>query len=330
MTIENIKYNFINNPKKQMTMKKYFLFAAVALMAASCITDENENANVQNDNAIRLTSSLPGAVTRATNGLLEGNSATTSEQNFANTTPVKVKVTDTNASPITYEPVDYTADGSGGLTATPAQYYPASGSAVNIYAYYPSTASTDTDGFAVLLDQGSAASGDNNYKASDLMYATLSGITKSSTDEQRTLTFNHKLSKIIVTLAKGTGMTDGEINAATVTLKDVVYKGTFTPADGSFTAASADVAANKGDIVIAENASTTAHAAIVVPQDVAGKKIAVTINGATQEYTIPASTTFATGTYNSYTITVAKSGLTVTSTIGNWNEGSSGSDTLTY
>lgn len=307
-------------------MKKYFLFAAVALLAASCINDENENANVQNDNAIRLTSSLPGASTRAADGLLAGNSETTSEQNFANGTTVKVKVTDTGSTPITYDAVDYSANGSGDLTATPAQYYPASGSTVNIYAYYPSTASTDADGFTVESDQSS----DANYKASDLMYATLSGITKDTNADGRVLTFNHKLSKIVVTLVKGTGMTDTEINVATVTLKDVVYKGTFTPSDGSFEAASADVADNKDNIVIAVNAGTTAHAAIVVPQDVAGKKIAVTINGATQEYTIPAETTFETGNYYSYSITVAKSGLTVTSTIGNWNSGGTGSDTLTY
>ena len=298
---------------------KYFLLAAAAVVFAACSNNESDNLVQHFDNVIRLSSSL--GTTRAANDLLETN--------FAAGTKVKVQVTDKATSgAISYDAVDYTVGTSGALSVEPAQYYPASGSSVDIYAYYPSDATAD---FSVGTDQ----SGDNAYKTSDLMYASITGITKTSTDEQRKLTFNHLLSKIVVTLAKGTGMTDDEINAATVTLKDVIYKGTFTASNGAFTAA-ANVAANKGDIVIASNAGTTAHAAIVVPQSVAGKKLEIAIGGNTKEYSIPAETTFSVGNVYSYTVTLAKTGITVTSSIGAWTDGgnnnsqSAADKTLTY
>lgn len=299
---------------------KYFLLAAAAVAFAACSNNESDN-QVQNfDNVIRLSSSL-GTTTRATNNLLETN--------FDAGTKVKVQVTDKATSgAISYAPVDYTVGTSGSLSVTPAQYYPASGSSVDIYAYYPSDATAD---FSVETDQSS----DNAYKTSDLMYASITGITKTSTDEQRKLTFNHLLSKIVVTLAKGTGMTDDEINAATVTLKDVIYKGTFTASNGTFTAA-ANEAANKVDIVIASNAGTTARAAIVVPQSVASKTLEIAIGGNKKEYSIPAGTTFSAGKVYSYTVTLAKTGITVTSSIGAWTDGGNNSTqsaedkTLTY
>ena len=124
------------------------------------------------------------------------------------------------------------------------------------------------------------------------------------------------MSKIVVTLAKGTGMEDAEINAATVTLgnSDLITSGTFSTTVGTFTAAESGT----GTYKIATNAGTTAHAAIVVPQSVAGKLISVTIGNTTKSYTIPASTTFAAGKVYAYTLTVSKTGLTVTSSINDW------------
>ena len=300
---------------------KYFLLAAAAVVFAACSNNESDNLVQHFDNVIRLSSSL--GTTRAANNLLETN--------FAAGTKVKVQVTDKATSgAISYDAVDYTVGVSGVLDPGTGneQYYPASGSSVDIYAYYPSDATAD---FSVGTDQ----SGDNAYKTSDLMYASITGITKTSTDEQRKLTFNHLLSKIVVTLAKGTGMTDDEINAATVTLKDVINKGTFTASNGTFTAA-ANEAANKGNIVIASNAGTTARAAIVVPQSVAGKTLEIAIGGNTKEYSIPAETTFSAGKVYSYTVTLAKTGITVTSSIGAWTNGgnnnsqSAADKTLTY
>ena len=301
-------------------MKKYFILAAVAVALAACSNDENENSTVQNvDDAIRLTASVGKAVqTRAGNALMNSQ--------FASDKTVMVKPTD-KAGVKSYDPVVYTADGSGALTPATTQYYPAGGGAVDVYAYYPSDAVLTEDGYVVTLDQSTDAA----YEAVDLMYATLSNINKTVTGTDHQLNFNHKLSKISVTLVKGTGIQDGELAVATVKLKDVVYKGTFAPATGTFTAASAATEGNKGDVIIATNAAQTAHSAIVVPQDVAGKKISVTIGNTTEEYEIPASTTFAAGTHYQYTITVAATGITATSSIVDWTSaGSATAGSVTF
>ena len=298
---------------------KYFLLVAAAVAFAACSNNESDN-QVQNfDNVIRLSSSL--GTTRAASDLLETN--------FDAGTKVKVQVTDKATSgAISYDAVDYTVGVSGALSVEPAQYYPASGSAVKVYAYYPNNASTESNGFAVATDQSDTEAGNNYYKASDLMYASLDPLVKNTTNA---LTFKHLLSKIQVTLTAGVGFTEDELNTATVVLKAVKYKGTFQPADGSFTAAD-----DTENITITTAAGTAARAAVVVPQDMSDKKLAVTIAGKALEYTFPTSSNFAKGTHNDYNITVAKTGITVTSSIGAWTDGGNNSSqsaaekTLTY
>lgn len=66
-----------------------------------------------------------------------------------------------------------------------------------------------------------------------------------------------------------------------------------------------------------------------------GKKICVTIAGVTKEYPI-SSTTFEAAHKYTYTIKVKKTGLQVSSTIGDWTDGGDNSSqtdaekTLTY
>lgn len=289
-------------------MKKYFLFAAAALTLAACSNDESDN-QLQNDNVIRLSSTV-GTATRAGSDLLQGH--------FADETAVTVQLTAADGS-VTYDAMTYTDNGSGVMTPATQQYYPASGSAVSAYAYYPSNASTETDGFAVAAIQ----SADAGYTASDLMYASIPTLTKGSTNN---LEFRHVLSKIIVTLEAGTGFVDSELAGATIALNGVKYKGTFDPATGEFTPAD-----DTENITITEAASTDAHAAVVVPQDMSDKEIAVTIgDGTPVAYSIPASTTFNPGTVYSYTITVAKSGITVSSSITDWTDGATTNGNVTF
>ena len=295
-------------------MKKFFILAAAALSFAACSNNESDN-QVQNpDNAIRLNASV-GEITRAGSNLLETN--------FASGTTVKVQVTDkktTEAAAVTYGAVDYTVGANGALSVNPAQYYPASGSEVKVYAYYPSDASTADNGFTVALDQ----SGDDAYKNSDLMYATKDPLVRNETN---VLTFDHMMSKITVTLIPDTenGFTVAELNDAIVTLKNVKYKGTFAPADGSFTPA-----ADLGNIIITNDADNTAKSAIVVPQEeMAGKQLVVSIDGKEMAHNITA-TKFERGKNYIYNITVKKTGIEVSSVIGNWEATDAVAGNLTY
>lgn len=280
---------------------------AVTLMACSSESEPQNNSGRE----IRLFTQVDGE-TRAADV-----AADLQDSQFKNGTKISVKVKEDAATPsVDYALALYTADGTGGLSlpAGEKQYYPANGNGVNIYAYHPAGA---VSVFEVKTDQSST----DNYVASDLMYASLSGVT--STSANHTLEFSHLLSKIIVQLVQGSSVNGSDMATATITLGngDLVTSGTFTAASGLF---SPD-ASGTGTITIATNAGTDAHAASIVPQSMAGKTINVTINEVTKSYTIAEGVTFLAGYKYTYTLQVGTSELTLVSTqITNWNDNSGG------
>lgn len=237
------------------------------------------------------------------------------DSKLAEGTTVSVKVTEHATKPsVSYALATYTADGSGGL-ALPSgvkQYYPANGNGVDIYAFHPAGSPS---AFEVKSDQST----DAGYRASDLMWASLSNVKSSS--ENHTLAFSHKLSKIIVNLVSGTDLAAGELDIATITLGngDLVTGGTFTAATGTFTPATSGT----GTIIIARNAGTSAHAASVVPQAMSGKKINVNIAGLQKSYTI-STPQFQAGTKYTYTLQVNITGIVLMSVqIEPWDDDAS-------
>lgn len=236
------------------------------------------------------------------------------EVQLANGTTVSVKVKENAPTPtIEYRLALYTADGLGGL-ALPAgekQYFPASGNSVDIYAFHPAGSPST---YAVQTDQSTA----DGYKASDLMWASLTGLTSSNTPEQCVLNFRHKLSKISVQLVKG-DFDDDLLAQATVTLgtNDLVTSGTFTQATGAFESDDSGT----GTITMATNAGTAKYAAIVVPQSMTGKKINIITDDATRSYTI-LTPAFLPGKRYTYVLTVDYSGEVslIKSDITDWED----------
>ena len=281
------------------TISNLLTTTTLALAFTACSSDadlQTPDQTTSEPKEIRLFSQVAGPATRAVD-----NAADLQDTQLANGTKITVKVKE-NATPTTvdYALATYTADGSGGLSlpAGVKQYYPASGNGVNIYAFHPMGVAQT---FEVKTDQTT----DANYKASDLMWASLSNITAASTPAQRTLAFDHLLSKIVVTLVNTAGITDDALATATVTLgnDNLVTSGTFTASTGTFTPASSGT----GTITLATNAGAATYAAIVVPQTASGKKINVKIGDQTSNYTI-STATFEAGKRYTYVLTVGISG----------------------
>ena len=293
--------------------KRIILFAVGALVLAACSSNDPETP--ANTGEIRLYTEV-AAQTRAAEVPTD-----LQDTQFAAGTGISVMVTDnhdvTNDYLVSYPLQTYTADGMGGLSTSVKQYYPASGNSVSICAYHPYDA---LQTFSVAADQTSTA----NYRASDLMWAKLTDVTKETSEADRVLKFDHLFSKVIVKLLKGNGVTDAEMNAARITLgdDDLVMGGTFKSDDGSFERDNT----NKGTLLIATDAGTSLHAAVVVPQEMDGKKLTVgfvanDVVYATQSYVIPSATTFEAGMKYTYTITVNKAELVVTTEIADWTTG---------
>lgn len=282
------------------------LLAASAILLTACSSND---ASTATDNAaeINLYSEV-STQTRAANVAVD-----LQDTQFAEGTEVMVMVTDNaeTGTTIEYGLQAYTADGLGGLTTALKQYYPPSGSTVRVCAWHPADAA---EMFETATDQRSTA----DYRRSDLMWATLPAIDKNTPEEGRVLQFKHLFSKILVRLYPGNGVTEEELAGATVTLgtDDLVTSGTFVADEGLFTAA----ASGTGTLLIATDAGVAVHAAVVVPQNMAGKKISVAVSGGLKGFAIPEGTVFEPGKRYTYSITVNKAELMVTSAIEDWDD----------
>lgn len=296
---------------------KYYLIAAVTLLAAAC-TGNNEEVTPlpTGSEPVQLNVGDVGGM-RAVNNAddqLQDSRLTQGKQ-------VTVQLTDKGASPVSYAAMLYTVgayDSQTGLSPlTPAtvQYFP-TGSEIKAYAYYPHDAGT---AFTVAANQDQTAEGIARYQASDLMYAANDALTRGVAN---TLEFHHKMSKIVVVLKAGDGFSATDLASATVTLgttttgEGIIIAATFDKSNGTVTAGSAE---SQMTLTTAAGADVK-NAAIVVPQSMAGKKVNVTMEGfGTQTYVIADGTTFDPEKEYTYTITVMKKALSVTATISNWS-----------
>ncbi len=207
-----------------MKMKRStIIYAMAALALTACSSDENLD-NLNSPVEIRLSSGLEvqEVGTRAATDIFNNR--------FDNGETVDVFInekTDGTATTTYPQPLQYTTVANGALNLvdeTNRPYFPTSGNGVEIYAVYPSNIGSI---FTVETDQSS----DENYKKSDLMQ------TRTSVDRPQkdpiALRFEHKLSKVIVTLISGAGSPD--LDGATIKLKNAKTQVAFTAATGTVT-----------------------------------------------------------------------------------------------
>ena len=166
-----------------------------------------------------------------------------------------------------------------------------------IKGYYPDSARTASS-FSVQADQTS----DDNYKASDLLYAET---TATKAAPSPTLTFTHKMSKVIVNVTP----TSGVSSVTSVTLNNINRTVAFTPATGVLGSLS-----NPGDITMSNEG-----AALIPPQTTNGDNNFLTIvtDVGTAYYKLAME--FVGGKVYTININVEKSSIGLTTTITNWD-----------
>lgn len=304
--------------------------AATALALAGCSNDENgmDNGPVE----LRLTSGVT-VQTRA--------STATQSTMISRDEVVSVWVDDagTPASPL-YKAVQLTADGSNGFTGE-AMYFPQTGNNIDIYAVHGNFTKpfskedafpTSGAEYKVEADQ-SSVNNKTNYTKSDLLYAYETGVARNGNPTSVVLTFYHMLSKLELAIKAGDGAPELATSGA-VKLNGITLDGKFTPSttgdmsDQSQRAVMLGdaTAATTGDMTLGQKTCTdfgtenvAYNEAILVPQDMAGKKLTFSLkDGGTLTYTIPAETTFESGKKYQYHITLDLTGITVTSSIEDW------------
>ena len=267
---------------------KKILFAAAALMAlAACSSDDSPIDNTGQRVAVKLAyTTIDATETRAAQNLNEGT--------FATGEAVTVRISNTGAD--AWTDYTFTTAAAGAMTApNPAPYYPAGSQNIDIAAYYPATAGST---FTVADDQTADAS----YKASDLMFASVTNQAKQA--EAVNLAFTHKMAKLAVNITAGQGV--GSITSVSLlNVKPTVSFNQATGAVGEATGTATTIAiSNEG-------------AAVIPAQTIDGALLSIVTDKGTATYSV-ASKAFEAGNLYTLNITVNLRAVGTTTAITGW------------
>ena len=285
-----------------------------SLVFMACASDEPTD-----DGIIRLSSSVASAITRA------NTSDAIQDAQFISGAQIFVEAYKTGQAS-TYTTGNYsTTNTSGAMSGS--LYYPSDMSNIDICAYYPSTVSSSTTSFSVNASQTTVNVA--NYRSSDLMYATK--LTDKAKGSTHALTFKHALSKIIVTITNGDGVSEADIsgNVTAVKINNTKPTAEFTISGGAVGTITASGTAADIDITGTTKAN---HTGIIVPQTLTANTpfITVTYNGTDYTYAIPSDgKTFEAGKVYTYALTLSAAGISLSSvSITNWTTGTGDNQTM--
>lgn len=263
---------------------RLFFFSVAAIVLAACTQMENPS---ESNVPVSLSYSTVAAIeTKAAQNLNEGT--------FASGESVKVRISNAGAS--VWTDYTFTTAAAGAMTAPdPAPYYPAGSQKIDIVAYYPATAGTS---FSVATDQTADAS----YKASDLMFASVTNQAKQS--EAVNLAFSHKMAKLNVNITAGSGVSS--INSVSIlNVKPTVSFNQSTGAVGEATGSATTIAiSNNG-------------AAVIPAQTIDGELLSIVTDKGTATYSV-SNKAFAAGQLYTLNITVNLLAVGTTTAITGW------------
>lgn len=317
---------------------KYLLIATAATLLAACSNDENEMNNGPVE--ARVTAGIDGPVTRAVDNAWSMN----------NTIGVMVTNAPTSTMATLYKNVEYTV-GSAGTTGTftaasEGIFFQDASETVTFAAYSPYQSSADvatlpgTDGTVTggnTKDQSTVA----KQEAFDYLFASGATASRSSatvefkkTDASNDHQFKHKMSRLILVLKTSAtdGFTTDQVFSATYILGGLKHEGTFKVTDG--TAAVSPSASAVSDWTITDNVKendntgkTRTYTMILYPQSLSSPlTFSATIGGQTYVNKSDIQPALASGTSYTYTITMKKTGLSVSGcTIEGWTNNTGGS-----
>lgn len=330
-----------------MDMKYRSLFlttAALALLCACSSDGLTDDGSQQSQLPISLQSRLTGAQTR---GALDDDASLKRLQStqIAEGEKVYAWVEDNNgtASTAYINAWQLEANGDGSFLAT-TQYYPATGDNVDIYCIHGNFGTILSGTFPTAGLSHTVAANQSSevaYLKSDLLYGSVQNQGRRTSQP---VVFKHKLTKIEVKLKVGDGVTAPELanGSSTITILGMKNVATYTPARSAALADGGDIATYGGTVVASGTATdiqmymqkeTDATAtiavfgeAIIVPQTVSSTASFLKIHTASggdmfAKLGGTADKVFEAGKKYVYTVTVSLSGITLSSSISDWADG---------
>lgn len=245
-----------------MKTKHILLFIPVLLAVLSCSKENTYTAGDPQE--IRFQMEMD--VTKATATAFEAGDAVSLwavEQYGAEQIPLQIGGNYFNNEKLTYDGTKWSAAQSLYWSTSPCDFYA-------LYPYVTGLTSVDEQPFPIAQDQN-----DGGYEASDLLWASAQGISRST--EGVRLTFRHLLSKCVVKIVKGDKF-EGEIpDDIVVHIYNTTTSGKLDISQGSVT--KDGFGAKK--TITARKHSNTLFDAVLIPQNIEKRTplIEVTMGG---------------------------------------------------
>jgi len=301
---------------------------AATLLLAGCAADSQTEQGQTADGlrAIRLTATVGDgarADTRAATGIQSAQFDQGEE--FYAYFPSGVSVGNVS----TQSGTKFTTTNTSGATRPETQpYFNAGTSEVRVHAYYGKSGGSSgaqvtnsTGSFSVALDQKNDQTGNANYKASDLMYATATLTKTAASTVTGALTFTHRMAKIIV---NATADTNKGVTAVTKVRLLNCYRTATISTPLSCTMNTSSGFSNKEAITLYNNSTGDASvscAGLIPPQTISNQQfleVTVTTAGGTGTAIYSLTKTFAGANAYTYSITVNLAAVGTTTAITNW------------
>ena len=209
-----------------------------------------------------------------------------------------------------------TSDSDGATTPATQPYFNVGTTTASVHAYYPYVSgkqvTNTTTSFTVEQDQST----DANYKKSDLMYATIGSLSKSGSTVTGTLTFTHKMSKIMVTAVKGEGITNIQ-SVRIVGGSRTINISTPQSCTLGSTLSNANTTSSYVTMWSGTSTSTVDCAALIPPQTITGNFLQIVTDKGTVTYSLDAKV-FASGKSYQAILTVTDALVGTTIDLSEW------------
>lgn len=276
-------------------MKKILFLAAATFTLAACNNDDNY---VDEPIAAQITATIAkSAVTRAS-----GTSWTNGDE-------IGITMTGNNVS---YVNQKYTTSAGDGIFTGPAMYFKNHIDQMTLTAYYPFTGDVDTSPAPIEVSTTAERQTSEEQPKFDFLYARLENVTGSTPNVE--FKFSHQMSKITLIFKNGNGADVNKITSYQI--DGLILNGTFNTATG-------ECAVTNTTPAPLSIAMGTVSSLIVFPQATADKAVTLKIKDKEdQDYACTLNfgdDGIVAGNNYLYTITVSKTGLSVNSSITDWN-----------
>ena len=321
-------------------MKKMMIIAMSAIMMAACSSDnENNGARPHGDGngdnggqTVELQISggilaeIAKAQTRAANSAWEASDAigiyavatggTTAITGGENVSYTASEAAETNGTSYT----------SFSATSGTSIALPNDGSAIDVYGYYPYTASVTPAGQAISVATQTSQK-DIDWMTTNKTDKTTRGgsttITKANPSCQ--LLFAHSLCKLQLNLVHGSGLTATDITTSpSVSIAGLPTTATLNLYTGAVSSQGTPAAIAPVQMGTAETNYDASFEAIILPYTTAAAHaVTLTLNGKNYAFNIASGKTFAAGNKYTYNVTVNAAGLAISAAITPWGNGGS-------